>query len=80
MLGGWLLVMMGADILGLSTHFELLFFSLVLEPAKESLAKAKGICCFTSPLSPLDSLVAEKRCEFEARFSLSFLRELFEDI
>ena len=32
-------MMIGADILGLSTSLELLFFSLVLDPARESLAK-----------------------------------------
>ena len=69
--------MMGAEMLGLSpcNNLELLFLSRDLEPPMESLARASGICCLTpSPFSPLDSLVAERRWELEARVSLSFFR------
>ena len=72
-----MLVMIGAEMLGLSpcSSLELLFLSRDLEPPIESLARANGICCLTlSPFSPLDSLVAERRCELEARVSLSFFR------
>ena len=74
-------MMIGAEMLGLSTNLELLFRSLDLEPAMESLARASGICCFISPgpgpgPPPLDSLVADSRWLLEALVSLSFLMEL----
>ena len=72
-------VMIGADMLGLSTNFELLFLSLALGPAKESLARFKGICCLTgSPFSALVSLVMEVKWVFELLLSLNFLMLLFD--